>query len=405
MAKRKVEELSMAKVLIIGAGGVGGVVTHKCAQLPGVFEEIVLASRTEAKCRHIASQLDRPIEIAQVDADNVPELVALINRVKPDLVINVALPYQDLTIMDACLETGVNYLDTANYEPLDTAKFEYSWQWAYQDKFKQAGLMALLGSGFDPGATNVFTAYIAKHYFDEIHTLDIIDVNGGDHGYPFATNFNPEINIREVTAECRHWEDGEFVTTPAMSTKQSFSCPEGVGTYNIYRMYHEELESLVKNFPSLKRAQFWMSFGESYLKHLEVLGNVGMTGIEPVDFNGQQIVPIQFLKRLLPDPASLGPRTKGRTCIGCVVSGIKDGKPKTVYLYNICDHQACYAEVQSQAISYTTGVPAMIGAKMMLEGKWLQPGVWNLEQLDPDPFMADMNKYGLPWTVIEDYQL
>ncbi len=264
--------------------------------------------------------------------------------------------------------------------------------------------MALLGSGFDPGATNVFTAYIAKHYFDEIHTLDIIDVNGGDHGYPFATNFNPEINIREVTAECRHWENGEFVTTPAMSTRQSFTCPDGVGTYNIYRMYHEELESLVKNFPSLKRAQFWMSFGESYLKHLEVLGNVGMTGIEPVDFNGQQIVPIQFLKRLLPDPASLGPRTKGKTCIGCVVTGVKDGKFETVYLYNICDHQECYAEVQSQAISYTTGVPAMIGAKMMLEGKWLQPGVWNLEQLDPDPFMADMNRYGLPWTVIEDYQ-
>ncbi|TNE94480.1 saccharopine dehydrogenase family protein [Porticoccus sp.] len=392
----------MAKVLIIGAGGVGGVVTHKCAQLPEVFEEIVLASRTEEKCRHIAAQLDRPIETAQVDADNVPELVALINRVKPDLVINVALPYQDLTIMDACLEAGVNYLDTANYEPLDTAKFEYSWQWAYQDKFKNAGLMALLGSGFDPGATNVFTAYIAKHYFDEIHTLDIIDVNGGDHGYPFATNFNPEINIREVTAECRHWENGEFVTTPAMSTKQSFTCPDGVGTYNIYRMYHEELESLVKNFPSLKRAQFWMSFGESYLKHLEVLGNVGMTGIEPVEFNGQQIVPIQFLKRLLPDPASLGPRTKGKTCIGCVVTGVKDGKPKTVYLYNICDHQACYAEVQSQAISYTTGVPAMIGAKMMLEGKWQQAGVWNMEQMDPDPFMEDMNKYGLPWAVIEE---
>ncbi|MDP1520878.1 saccharopine dehydrogenase family protein [Porticoccus litoralis] len=392
----------MAKVLIIGAGGVGGVVTHKCAQLTEVFEEIVLASRTEEKCRHIAAQLDRPIETAQVDADNVPELVALINRVKPDLVINVALPYQDLTIMDACLEAGVNYLDTANYEPLDTAKFEYSWQWAYQDKFKEAGLMALLGSGFDPGATNVFTAYIAKHYFDEIHTLDIIDVNGGDHGYPFATNFNPEINIREVTAECRHWENGEFVTTPAMSTKQSFTCPDGVGTYNIYRMYHEELESLVKNFPSLKRAQFWMSFGESYLKHLEVLGNVGMTGIEPVEFNGQQIVPIQFLKRLLPDPASLGPRTKGKTCIGCVVTGVKDGKPKTVYLYNICDHQACYAEVQSQAISYTTGVPAMIGAKMMLEGKWQQAGVWNMEQMDPDPFMEDMNKYGLPWAVIEE---
>lgn len=392
----------MAKVLIIGAGGVGGVVTHKCAQLPEVFEEIVLASRTEEKCRHIAAQLDRPIETAQVDADNVPELVALLNRVKPDLVINVALPYQDLTIMDACLEAGVNYLDTANYEPLETAKFEYSWQWAYQDKFRNAGLMALLGSGFDPGATNVFTAYIAKHYFDEIHTLDIIDVNGGDHGYPFATNFNPEINIREVTAECRHWENGQFVTTPAMSLKQSFTCPDGVGSYNIYRMYHEELESLVKNFPSLKRAQFWMSFGESYLKHLEVLGNVGMTSIEPVEFNGQQIVPIQFLKRLLPDPASLGPRTKGKTCIGCVVTGVKDAKPKTVYLYNICDHQECYAEVQSQAISYTTGVPAMIGAKMMLEGKWLKPGVWNMEQMDPDPFMEDMNKYGLPWTVIEE---
>ena len=392
----------MSKVLIIGAGGVGGVVTHKCAQLADVFEEIVLASRNEEKCKKIAAQLNRPIETAQVDADNVPELVALINRVKPDMVINVALPYQDLTIMDACLEAGVHYLDTANYEPLDTAKFEYKWQWAYQEKFENAGLMALLGSGFDPGATNMFTAYIAKHYFDEIHTLNIIDVNGGDHGYPFATNFNPEINIREVTAECSHWEDGQFIETPAMSTQQSFTCPEGVGTYNIYRMYHEELESLTKHYPTLKRAQFWMSFGDAYLKHLEVLGNVGMTGIEPVEYNGQQIVPIQFLKALLPDPASLGPRTKGKTCIGCVVTGIKDGKEKTVYLYNICDHQECYAEVQSQAISYTTGVPAMIGAKMMLEGKWMKPGVWNMEQLDPDPFMDDMNKYGLPWIVIED---
>jgi saccharopine dehydrogenase (NAD+, L-lysine-forming) len=392
----------MSKVLIIGAGGVGGVVTHKCAQLADVFDEIVLASRNEDKCKAIAAQLNCPIETAQVDADNVPELVALINRVKPDMVINVALPYQDLTIMDACLETGVHYLDTANYEPLDTAKFEYKWQWAYQEKFEKAGLMALLGSGFDPGATNMFTAYIAKHYFDEIHTLDIIDVNGGDHGYPFATNFNPEINIREVTAACRHWENGQFVETPAMSTKQSFTCPEGVGTYNIYRMYHEELESLTKHFPTLKKAQFWMSFGDAYLKHLEVLGNVGMTGIEPVEFNGQKIVPIQFLKALLPDPASLGPRTKGKTCIGCIVTGIKDGKEKTVYLYNICDHQQCYAEVQSQAISYTTGVPAMIGAKMMLEGKWMKPGVWNMEQLDPDPFMEDMNKYGLPWTVIEE---
>ncbi|MEX2367555.1 MAG: saccharopine dehydrogenase family protein, partial [Pseudohongiellaceae bacterium] len=316
--------------------------------------------------------------------------------------INVALPYQDLSIMDACLETGVHYLDTANYEPPDTAKFEYSWQWAYREKFQKAGLMALLGSGFDPGATNVFTAYIAKHYFDEIHTLDIIDVNGGDHGHPFATNFNPEINIREVTAECRHFENGKFLTTGAMSLKQSFTCPENVGTYNIYRMYHEELESLTQNFPTLKKAQFWMSFGDSYLKHLEVLGNVGMTRIDPVEFQGRKIVPIQFLKALLPDPSTLGPRTRGRTCIGCVVSGLKAGKQKTVYLYNICDHQACYREVLSQAISYTTGVPAMIGAKMMLEGKWMQDGVWNLEQLDPDPFMADMNKYGLPWTVMEE---
>ena len=392
----------MAKVLIIGAGGVGQVVTHKCAQVPEVFSEIVLASRTEEKCKKIAAQIDYPIKTAQVDADNVPELVALIQREQPQLVINVALPYQDLTIMDACLETGVNYLDTANYEPLDTAKFEYKWQWAYQDKFKQAGLMALLGSGFDPGATNMFTAYLAKHYFDEIHYLDIIDVNGGDHGYPFATNFNPEINIREVTAECRHWENGEFVTTPAMSLKQPFTCPDEVGTYHIYRMYHEELESLTKNFPSLKRAQFWMSFSENYLNHLKVLGNVGMTGIEPVEYQGQQIVPIQFLKALLPDPSTLGPRTKGKTCIGCLVRGIKDGKEKICFLYNICDHQDCYKEVLSQAISYTTGVPAMIGAKMMLENHWMVPGVWNMEQMDPDPFMADMNRYGLPWKVIEE---
>jgi saccharopine dehydrogenase (NAD+, L-lysine-forming) len=392
---------NMAKVVIIGAGGVGGVVTHKCAQLPEVFTEIVLASRTVSKCEAIAAQLGRPIKTAQVDADNVPELTAFLKAEQPDLVINVALPYQDLTIMDACLAAGVDYLDTANYEPLDTAKFEYKWQWAYQDKFKDAGLTALLGSGFDPGATNMFTAYVAKHYFDEIHELDIIDVNGGDHGYPFATNFNPEINIREVTAECRHWENGEFVTTPAMSKKAEFECPEGVGTYNIYRMYHEELESLTKHYPTLKRAQFWMSFGDSYLKHLEVLGNVGMTGIEPVEFNGQEIVPIQFLKQLLPDPSTLGPRTKGKTCIGCVVKGMKDGKQKIVYIYNIKDHQDCYQEVQSQAISYTTGVPAMIGAKMILEGHWKQAGVWNMEQLDPDPFMADMNEYGLPWQVVE----
>jgi len=396
----------MAKVLIIGAGGVGQVVVHKCAQVADVFSEIVLASRNEAKCKAIAAQIQkhygRSIETAQVDADQVPELVALIRKVKPALVINVALPYQDLTIMDACLETGVHYLDTANYEPRDNAKFEYKWQWAYQERFAKAGLMALLGSGFDPGATNVFTAWIAKHYFDEIHTLDIIDVNGGNHGYAFATNFNPEINIREVSAECRHWENGQFVTTPAMSLKQSFTCPDEVGTYNIYRMYHEELESLIKNFPTLEKAQFWMSFGESYLKHLEVLENVGMTRIDPVDFQGQKIIPIEFLKVLLPDPSSLGPRTKGKTCIGCVVTGIKDGKQKTVYVYNVKDHQDCYREVESQAISYTTGVPAMIGAKMMLEGKWMQAGVWNIEQMNPDPFMADLNEHGLPWQVIEE---
>ncbi len=391
----------MSKVMIIGAGGVGGVVTHKCAQLPDIFSEIILASRTEAKCKAIAEQVVGNIRTAQVDADNVPELAALLKKEQPELVINVALPYQDLTIMDACLEAGVHYMDTANYEPLDTAKFEYKWQWAYQERFEKAGLTALLGSGFDPGATNVFTAYLAKHYFDEIHELDIIDVNGGDHGYPFATNFNPEINIREVTAECRHWENGEFVTTPAMSKKASFSCPEGVGTYNIYRMYHEELESLGKHYPSLKRAQFWMSFSDNYLKHLEVLGNVGMTGIEPIEYNGQQIVPIQLLAHLLPDPSTLGPRTKGKTCIGCVVKGIKDGKEKIAYLYNIKDHQDCYKEVQSQAISYTTGVPAMIGAKMILENKWKKPGVWNIEQFDPDPFMDDMNRHGLPCKVVE----
>jgi saccharopine dehydrogenase (NAD+, L-lysine forming) len=392
----------MSKVMIIGAGGVGGVVTHKCAQLPEVFSEIILASRTESKCQHIAAQIDRPIRTMAVDAMDVPALTALLEKEQPALVINVALPYQDLAIMDACLAAGVHYLDTANYEPEDTAKFEYHWQWAYRERYQQAGLMALLGCGFDPGATNIFTAYLAKHYFDEMHYLDIIDVNGGNHGYPFATNFNPEINIREVTAECRHWENGEFITTPAMSQKTSFTCPDGVGTYNIYRMYHEELESLTKNFPSLKRAQFWMSFSENYLKHLEVLGNVGMTGIEPVMYEGREIVPIQFLRALLPDPASLGPRTKGKTCIGVYVRGIKDGKPRSAFIYNICDHEACYAEVKSQAISYTTGVPAMIGAKQMLDGTWMQAGVWNVEEFDPDPFLADMNRHGLPWQVIEE---
>lgn len=391
----------MSKVLIIGAGGVSGVVVHKCAALPEVFSEIMLASRTKSKCDAIAAQLSRPIQTAQVDADKVPELVELIKSFGPELVINVALPYQDLHIMDACLETGVAYLDTANYEPEDTAKFEYKWQWDYHERFKEAGIMALLGSGFDPGVTSVFCTYIQKHYLDEIHCIDIIDVNAGDHGYPFATNFNPEINIREVTAKGRYWENGEWIETDPLSVKRSFEVPENIGTPNIYLMYHEELESLGKHIPGLKRARFWMSFGDSYLKHLEVLGNVGMTRIDEVEFNGQKIVPLQFLKALLPDPASLGPRTKGKTWIGCQVTGMKDGETKTVTIYNTCDHEECYAEVQSQAISYTTGVPCMIGSKMLLEKKWSGEGVFNIEQMDPDPFMEDLNKYGLPWKVIE----
>lgn len=391
----------MSKVLIIGAGGVGGVVTHKCAQLPEVFTDIVLASRTEEKCKKIAAQLNRPIRTAQVDADNVLELTTLLEAEKPSLVINVALPYQDLHIMDACLNAGIHYLDTANYEPPEVAKFEYSWQWAYQDKFERAGLMALLGSGFDPGVTNVYTAYIKKHYLDEIHELDIIDCNAGDHGQPFATNFNPEINIREVTAKGRYWQDGQWRETDPLAVKDSFDFPEGIGPKDIYLMYHEELESITKHFPEIKRARFWMTFSQNYLNHLQVLQNVGMTGIEPVNYNGVEVIPLQFLKSVLPDPSSLGPLTKGRTCIGCVAKGIKNGETKTVYIYNICDHEACYEEVKSQAISYTTGVPAMIGAKMMLEGKWMKSGVWNMEQFDPDPFMADLNQYGLPWQVVE----
>jgi saccharopine dehydrogenase (NAD+, L-lysine-forming) len=394
----------MNKVLIIGAGGVGSVVAHKCAMVPEIFGEITLASRTVSKCDAIADEVKkrtgRDIATAQVDADNAEETAALIRKVGAKLLINVALPYQDLNLMDACLLAGCDYMDTANYEPLDVAKFEYSWQWEYQDRFEKAGLTALLGSGFDPGVTNVFTAWALKHHFDEIHTLDIIDVNGGDHGKAFATNFNPEINIREVTAECRHFENGEFVETPPMSLHQAFTCPDDVGTYEIYRMYHEELESLVKHIPTIKRAQFWMSFSPNYLKHLEVLQNVGMTRIGPVVYQGVEIVPLQFLKAVLPNPGDLGQSTKGRTCIGNVITGIKDGQSKAVYIYNICDHEACFAEVGSQAISYTTGVPAMIGAKQILEQLWRKPGVWNMEQHDPDSFMADLNAYGLPWKMV-----
>jgi saccharopine dehydrogenase (NAD+, L-lysine-forming) len=391
----------MSKVLIIGAGGVGQVVTHKCAQRRDIFSEITLASRTRSKCDTIAAQLGNSIQTAQVDADNVPELVALIKQVQPKLVINVALPYQDLHIMDACLETGVDYLDTANYEPLDTAHFEYSWQWAYQERFKQAGIMALLGSGFDPGVTNVYTALAAKKYLDVVEEIDIIDANAGSHGQPFATNFNPEINIREVTAVCRHWENGQFVESPPLSTKRVFDFPEGIGPMNCYRLYHEEMESIVKHIPTIKKAQFWMTFSDNYLKHLEVLQNVGMTRIDEVEFNGQKIVPIQFLKALLPDPGSLGPLTKGKTCIGVIARGQKDGKPKQVYIYNICDHEACYREVQSQAISYTTGVPAVVGAIMMLTGTWHAAGVWNMEQFDPELFLDVLGPMGLPTVVVD----
>lgn len=391
----------MAKVMIIGAGGVGAVVAHKCAQVPEVFEEIVLASRTLSKCDAIAAQLPRPITTAQVDADNVPETVALLKKHRPDLVINVALPYQDLHIMDACLEAGVHYLDTANYEPRDTAKFEYHWQWAYHDDFKKAGLTALLGSGFDPGVTSVFCTYLQKHYVPEIHEIDIIDCNAGNHGQPFATNFNPEINIREVTAKGRYWQEGEWKETDPLSVKAPFTLPEDLGSMNVYLMYHEELESLAKHIKGLKRARFWMSFSDNYLKHLEVLENVGMTRIDPVNYKGVDIVPLQFLKALLPDPASLGPLTKGKTCIGCQVKGLDaEGKPVTYYIYNICDHEACYREVKSQAISYTTGVPAMIGVKMILTGRWQGAGVFNMEQFDPDPFMDALNRHGLPWTVV-----
>ena len=393
----------MGRALIIGAGGVASVAVHKCCQNSEVFEEICIASRTLSKCDALKEKLQggkTKIQTAKVDADNVDELIKLINDFKPDVVINLALPYQDLTIMDACLATKVHYVDTANYEPLDTAKFEYKWQWEYKEKFERAGITALLGSGFDPGVTGVFSAYAQKHYFDEIHYIDIVDANAGDHGYPFATNFNPEINIREITAKGSYWENGKWVETEPLELKEVYDLPQ-IGEKDIYLLHHEELESLGININGIKRIRFWMTFSEKYLTHLRVLENVGMTSIEPIDFEGQKIVPLQFLKAVLPDPASLGSRTKGKTNIGCIFQGIKDGKPKKYYLYNVCDHEECYKEVGSQAISYTTGVPAMIGAGMILKGLWKKPGVYNIEEFDPDPFMEELNKWGLPW--IEDF--
>ncbi|RUO78194.1 saccharopine dehydrogenase [Idiomarina tyrosinivorans] len=392
----------MSKVLIIGAGGVAGVVVKKCAALPEYFSEIHLASRTVSKCEALQKEVgkDRVKGVYAVDADDSQQVVELIRKVEPALVINVALPYQDLPIMDACLETGVHYLDTANYEPKDEAKFEYSWQWAYQDKFKEKGIMALLGAGFDPGVTNVFTAYAAKHYFDEIHYLDIVDCNGGDHGQAFATNFNPEINIREITQKGKFWENGDWHETDPISVRKDLDYPN-VGVRASYLLFHEELESLVKHFPSIKRARFWMTFGDQYLTHLRVLENVGMTSIEPVEFQGNKIVPLEFLKAVLPNPGSLAEGYTGKTCIGTYVTGLKDGEEKTIFIYNNCDHAETNREVGAQAVSYTTGVPAMIGASLMLQGEWMKPGVWNMEQFDPDEFMARLNKYGLPWQVVE----
>jgi len=388
----------MAKVLIVGAGGVGGVVAHKCAQVPEVFGEIHLASRTKSKCDAIAAQIARPIHTHQVDADNVLETVELIRKVQPDLLLNMALPYQDLPLMDACLETGVPYLDTANYEPPDVAKFEYSWQWAYQDRYREKGIMALLGCGFDPGMTNIFCAHAQKHLFDRIRFIDIVDCNAGDHGKAFATNFNPEINIREITQKGRFWEKGEWKEIEPMSVSMDFDYP-GVGPRRSYLIYHEEEESLVKNIPGLERIRFWMTFGEEYLTHLRVLQNVGMTRIDPVLYEGQEVVPLKFLKALLPEPSSLGENYTGKTSIGCLIEGEKDGETVRKLVYNVCDHAETYKEVKAQAVSYTTGVPAVTGAIMMLTGQWQGAGVFNVEEFDPDPFLEKVAELGLPWHV------
>ena len=414
----------MSKLLIIGCGGVAQVAISKCCQNPEIFSEIMIASRTKKKCDELAEKLRKTtkthIETAQLDADKLGEVVELINSYKPEAVLNLALPYQDLTIMQACLDTKVHYIDTANYEAEDTedpewrkiyearvkekgfsAYFDYSWQWAFKEKFEKAGICGILGSGFDPGVTSIFSAYALKHYFDEIHYIDILDCNGGDHGYPFATNFNPEINLREVSAPGSYWENGKWVEVEAMSIKREYNFDE-VGMKDMYLLHHEEIESLALNIPGVKRIRFFMTFGQSYLTHMKCLENVGMLRTDAVDFNGTKIVPIQFLKALLPDPASLGERTKGKTNIGCIFTGVKDGKEKSIYIYNVCDHEACYKEVGSQAISYTTGVPAMIGTMLLMDGRWKKAGVYNVEEFDPDPFMEALNKYGLPWKVVEN---
>ncbi len=393
------------RLLIIGAGGVSTVVTKKCARMDDVYEEIMLASRTQAKCDAIAAASGPvPVKTARIDADQVGELVKLIRSFSPDAVVNVALPYQDLPIMDACLETGVDYLDTASYEPKDLPEFEYSWQWNYQERYADAGIAAVLGCGFDPGVTNIFTAYAAKHFFDEIHYLDIVDCNAGDHGKTFATNFNPEINIREITQEGRYYENGQWKRTAPLEIHKAVDYPR-IGPRESYLLYHEELESLVKHFPSIKRARFWMTFSEEYITHLRVLQNVGMTSIKPIKYQGVSIQPLQFLKAVLPEPSSLGEGYKGETSIGCQMRGMKDGRERTCYIYNNCSHQEAFKDTGAQAVSYTTGVPAAIGARLMAEGRWRAPGVWNVEQLDPDPFMEMLPAYGLPWEILVDGEL
>ena len=392
--------MQMNNVLIIGAGGVSNVATKKIARLKDVFNHITLASRTQSKCDKIASEIhDVTINTAKVDADNVQEVVDLIQRTGAELVVNLALPYQDISIMEACLQTKTHYLDTANYEPKDEAKFEYSWQWAYKERFESAGIMALLGCGFDPGVTQVYTSYVAKHYFDEIHYLDIVDCNGGDHGKAFATNFNPEVNIREITQRGKFWENGQWKETKPLEIHKPIAYPN-IGVRESYLMYHEELESLVKNFPTLKRARFWMTFGKDYLMHLKVLQNVGMTSIEPIQYEGNPIQPLQFLKAVLPEPSELGENYTGETSIGCQITGVKNGGKQTCYIYNNCKHQDAFKDVNGQGVAYTTGVPAMLGAKLMATGEWFKPGVYNAEEMNPDPFMKQIGSYGLPWSIV-----
>ncbi|WP_315563889.1 saccharopine dehydrogenase family protein [Alloprevotella tannerae] len=395
----------MGRVLIIGAGGVATVAAHKVAKNADVFSDIMIASRTQSKCDDIVRAIGNPkIKTARVDADNIDELVRLFDEFKPDLVMNLALPYQDLTIMEACLRHGCSYLDTANYEPKDEAHFEYSWQWAYKERFEAAGLTAILGCGFDPGVTSIFTAYAAKHHFDEIQYLDIVDCNAGDHHKAFATNFNPEINIREITQKGLFWEDGQWRETEPLEIHKTLNYPN-VGPKESYLLHHEELESLVKNYPTIRRARFWMTFGQEYLTHLRVIQNIGMASIKPINYNGMEIVPLQFLKAVLPNPQELGENYEGETSIGCRIRGLKDGKEQTYYIYNNCSHQAAYEETGMQGVSYTTGVPACIGARLFMLGEWKRPGVWNVEEFDPDNFMAELNKQGLPWHEIFNQDL